>query len=463
MRLMTGIVGIGAIALIAIGGCSNTNKPVASSCKAATPDAQITIPIAPRSQRVDLADPPPTFSNPTSITNPLFPVSGVVQTILVGTKDGLPFRAEYTLLPDTRTIASGLAPDQEVENRTVHYLAYLNGRITELALDWYAQDDAGTVWYFGEDVFNYEAGVVVDNDGTWLACQDGPAAMIMPATPLVGNVWRPENIFGNVFEEVTVSAIDQTMAGPGGNVTGVLVTSQLYQDGSREDKLFAPGYGEFSTGSPGADLEALALAVPTDALSGSTPVELETVVTGAAHVFDRAQSGDWGAASTALNQITSAWNIYRAGGVPPLLDPLMTGALDRLAQAITTQASPAARQAALDVSQTGLDLKMRYRPVPEIDLDRLDLWARQLTLDVDTGDAGGMASDVEILAQIWSRVAHAVPLAAASQITTQLGRLKLGAGQADRSAAHEAARDLRMVLRGPLSGGAGATGESGKP
>ena len=42
------------------------------------------------------------------------------------------------------------------------YVAYLGGRIQEVALDFYAQADDGSVWYFGEDVYNYEKGAVAD-------------------------------------------------------------------------------------------------------------------------------------------------------------------------------------------------------------------------------------------------------------------------------------------------------------
>ena len=76
--------------------------------------------------------------------------------------------------------------------------------------------DDGSVWYFGEDVYNYADGVVRDTSGTWLAGKEGPAAMIMPGAPKVGDVNRPENIPGLVFEEVAVKAVDRTMAGPQG-------------------------------------------------------------------------------------------------------------------------------------------------------------------------------------------------------------------------------------------------------
>ncbi|MGH7538164.1 MAG: hypothetical protein ACREMF_05995 [Gemmatimonadales bacterium] len=89
-------------------------------------------------KRVDLGT--PTFSNPTNISNPLFPISHLSHVVLVGLKDGIPFRAETTLLPSTRTIDTG---DRRVETLISQYVAYLDGRIEEAAIDWYAQADDG--------------------------------------------------------------------------------------------------------------------------------------------------------------------------------------------------------------------------------------------------------------------------------------------------------------------------------
>ena len=55
--------------------------------------------VAPDSARIDLAL--PKFSDPTNITNPLFPVSRQESVLLVGTVDGKSFRTEVTLLPYT--------------------------------------------------------------------------------------------------------------------------------------------------------------------------------------------------------------------------------------------------------------------------------------------------------------------------------------------------------------------------
>ena len=140
----------------------------------------------------------------------------------------------------------------------------------EVAYDYYAQADDGSVWYFGEDVFNFADGAIVDTHGTWIAGTDGPAAMIMPADPQVGDVYRPENIPGLVFEEVVVKAVDERLDGPFGPIEGGLLVEELHMDGTREDKCFAPGYGEFYTASD-SDVEALALAVPTDASRCADP------------------------------------------------------------------------------------------------------------------------------------------------------------------------------------------------
>src|SRR6476661_331570 len=152
------------------------------------------VPVAPDSERVDLTV--PTFSHPTDVTNPLFPVSEQHAVVFVGHVDGKPFRTEVTLLPGTRPIDWG---GQRIDTLVSQYTAYLDGRIQEVAYDLYAQADDDSVWYFGEDVVDIEHGAIVTKEGTWLAGKDGPAQMIMPGDPSVGDVYRTENIPGVAF------------------------------------------------------------------------------------------------------------------------------------------------------------------------------------------------------------------------------------------------------------------------
>jgi len=396
------------------------------------------LPVAPDSARVDLVQ--PAFSNPTTITNPLFPIGDLHSVLMLGHVDGKPFRTEVTLLPETRVIEwNGM----KVACLISQYVAYLDGRIQEVALDWYAQADDGSVWYFGEDVADYEDGKVVSTEGTWLAGRDGAAAMIMPAHPRVGDVYRTENVPGIAFEEVTVKAVDLTVHGPHGPVDGAIIVTELHQDGTREDKVFAPGYGEFRTAGDG-DLEPLALAVPTDALQGTVPAELTTISTGAAALFDLAEAEDWTTASATVESMTTAWDTYRAGDVPPLIEARMSTKLAELVGAIDSLAAAETRQLAVDVAQLGFDLQLQHRPPAEIDLARFDLWAAQILVDAAAEDDAGVTADVTALALIRDRLT--VDASMAKQIDALLSDLRTAADGGDLSAAADAATRLRDLI-----------------
>jgi hypothetical protein len=421
------------------GGSGSADQGSADAVPATDSPTQ---PTAPDSQRADLVE--PTFSAPTAVDNPLFPISDLHSAILLGNDEGNPLRIETVLLPEPKVIE---VDGQRVETLVSQFVSYLDGRIHEVALDWYAQDDAGNVWYFGEDVFNYEDGVVADTDGTWIAGEDGPPGMIMPADPEVGQAYRPENIPDLVFEEVTVKTLDLTVDGPRGPVTGAMVgTENHLLEGNYEDKTFAPGYGEFTSGV-GGNLEALALAVPTDGQSGGVPPQLEAVSRGAVEIFAAAGSGDWEAATHALDAMTAAWEAHRGTGtVPPLLDVQMGQALDALRgnalmPAVADRNPEGARNAALDVEMAALDLELQYRTPTEVDLGRFDVWANQLAIDSasDEADAGQVAGDVSSLEWIWDRIAHSVGQADVDEVESQLTELRAAADAEDTGAAAEAA------------------------
>jgi hypothetical protein len=400
------------------------------------------IPVAPESDRVDLAM--PTFSDPTNITNPLFPVSLQDSVLMLGHVDGKPFRTEVTLLPDTQIIEW---EGQRVETLVSQYNAFLDGRIQEVAYDYYAQADDGSVWYFGEDVFDFIDGAIVVTEGTWRAGRDGPAAMIMPGDPEVGDVYRTENAPGFVFEEVTVRSVGQTLKGPTGPIEGGLLADELHSDGKTEQKVFAPGYGEFYTAG-GGDVEALALAVPTDALDEPLPAELTTISDGALEIYDAAGSADWTAATAKLHDLEAAWRTYRSGEVPRLIEPRMDQALAALAGAVRAQKVTVARDAAIQTARSSLDLQLRYRPQPEIDLARMDLWAAQLLVDEAAGDAAGVGADQFALDYDRDRIRDAVDARDLIRINTEIGAIQVAVADEDLAAAAAAAERLRSTLAG---------------
>ena len=398
--------------------------------------------LAPEGERIDTAM--PTFSDPTNITNPLFPVSQQESVLLLGHVDDQPFRTEVTLLPETRTIGW---QGQQIEVAVSQYNAFLGGRINEVAFDLYAQADDGSVWYFGEDVFDFRDGAIVVTEGTWLAGKDGPAAMIMPADPQVGDVYRPENAPGIVFEEVTVASVQETLDGPLGPIEGGMLASELHMDGGTEDKLFAPGYGEFST-SGGGDVEALALAVPTDAATGSMPLELTTMSDGALSVFAAAGSGSWKAATTAASEVVSAWRSVPSADVPRLIEPLLETAVDTLDAAVDARSPARARNAAIEAARLSFDLQLRYRPVTEIDLARMDLWAAQLLVDEAAGNIEGVAADAFAMDYVRDRIQAALDEGDLARVNTELGAIQVAVVDEEPAAAAEAAGQLRDILAG---------------
>src|SRR5215217_7708330 len=399
------------------------------------------IPVVPESKRVDLGV--PTFSDPTNVTNPLFPVSKQDSVLMVGHVDGKPFRTEVTLLPETRIIEWR---GQRIETLVSQYTAYLDGRIQEVAYDLYAQADDGSVWYFGEDVADFEDGAIVTKEGTWLVSKDGPTAMIMPADPKVGDAYRTENTPGIAFEEVTVKAVDKTLDGPLGPVKGGLLAEELHMDGKTEGKNFAPGYGEFYT-SDGSDVEALALAVPTDALPGPLPDELGDLYSGALETFDAAKSRDWNAASVTVNNMNDAWNTYRRGKVPKKIEPRMNEALTALKAAVDARDAERTRQTAIGVAQWSLDLRLQYRPQTEIDLARLDLWAAQLTLDAAARKAGSVGGDVFTIGYIRDRILNTLDGANVVRVDSEVQKLQVAVADDDLSAASDSAERLRDTLK----------------
>src|SRR5262249_47628327 len=69
---------------------------------------------------------------------------------------------EQDVLPDKKTILG-------IDMVVVHdFLKSPAGDLLEDTLDYYAQDKAGNVWYFGEDTKAY-SGSMVSTEGSWLA------------------------------------------------------------------------------------------------------------------------------------------------------------------------------------------------------------------------------------------------------------------------------------------------------
>jgi len=443
---VTGLVAL----LVACNSSGDGDSAAKAKARDKSPEQTTTLPTAPENQRVDLDK--PTFDDPTDVTNPLFPIGNLQSAVLLGNVDGVQLRVETTLLPYTETID---VDGEKVETLVSQYVAYIDGRIEEVAIDWYAQADDGAVWYLGEDVKDYVDGVVDATDESWRAGEGkGEPFMIMPAHPKVGDVYRPENIPGVVFEEVTVKAVDVTVAGANGPVPGAMVGEELHMDGGRERKTFAPDRGEFASGVAGS-VEDLAVASPADQLTGPQPAQLTALAKPPDDVCTAARDGDWPAVASRVAEAKAAWAAYqRAEDVPPLLSAELTRALvrldgDALTPAATGHNATGTCQGAIDVGIATSDLRLRHEPVTEVDRARFQLWARQLTLDLTRDEPGLVAGDVATLELVRDRLTKALDDAQRTAIDKQLRALRHAADDEDMAKATKPAQEL-ATLAGQL-------------
>jgi hypothetical protein len=130
--------------------------------------------------------------------------------------------------------------------------------VKENTVDWYAQDDEGNVWYFGEIAQNFEDGELVDVEGSWKAGRDGAKpGIIMYHYPDTSaeppqRVYRQEFLLGDAEDIGEFVGFLETLEVRGLVYSDVLKTKDYTPIESEvfEYKYYAPGVGD-----------ALALAV----------------------------------------------------------------------------------------------------------------------------------------------------------------------------------------------------------
>jgi hypothetical protein len=213
------------------------------------------------SGKVSLAVPSPTASpyrpliDPGSfthrVTNPYFPLPAGTRWQYRGVGDGVPLRSVVTVTDRTRTVMGVRCVVVSDVVRTA------DGTLVEVTDDWYAQDRAGTVWYFGESTREYEGGKPATTAGSWTAGVRGAQAGIaMPAKPRIGMAYRQEYARGAAEDAGRVIGVDAMVRVPYGTFRNVLVTqdTNALDPGVIEHKWYARGVGllrsEIQHGTP---------------------------------------------------------------------------------------------------------------------------------------------------------------------------------------------------------------------
>jgi hypothetical protein len=190
------------------------------------------------------------FSNSLDIDNPYFPlVPGTVYTyeeksIDEETGKTITQTDIFKVTNQTKTILG-------VKVRVIDDRVFENGHLIEQTFDWHAQDDNGNVWYFGEDVTNFEydeKGNLIDKNkhGSWTAgINGGRPGIIMEARPHVGDRYYQEFFPGAVLDQGEVVATHDKATVPAGSFNNLVRTrdTTVIEPEGLDNKLYAPGVG----------------------------------------------------------------------------------------------------------------------------------------------------------------------------------------------------------------------------
>ena len=133
----------------------------------------------------------------------------------------------------------------------------VDGQLEEGTVDWYAQDQQGNVWYFGEDTKEYKDGKVTGTHGAWEAGVNGAKpGIIMKANSVVGDTYRQEYYKGEAEDMATVLSLSDSASVPTGSYSHLLVTNEwsaLANPPVFEHKYYAKGIGNILVTYVGSD------------------------------------------------------------------------------------------------------------------------------------------------------------------------------------------------------------------
>ena len=173
-------------------------RQIPSNTPATYPHDQVSTEYSPEINRADFS---------TNITNKYFSLPvGKKMTFEGITAEGVNERIVIEVLPETKII-------ENIETITYLDRVYNNDQLVEETKDYLAQHINGDVWYFGEDVNNFENGKLKDHAGTFLHGKDGAKAGIwMKANQNVGDSYRQEYYKGEAEDIRNTVAVGVTVA-----------------------------------------------------------------------------------------------------------------------------------------------------------------------------------------------------------------------------------------------------------
>lgn len=134
-----------------------------------------------------------------------------------------------------------------IETRVIEEREFEDGELVEISRNFFAMaKETGDVFYFGEDVDDYENGKIIGHSGQWRAGQDGArAGLYMPATPVVGMRYYMEHNPGVAMDRAEIFDANATVETPAGTFRESLIVTESspLEPDDESYKRYAPGVG----------------------------------------------------------------------------------------------------------------------------------------------------------------------------------------------------------------------------
>jgi len=217
-----------------------------------------------RAGTVSMSFDPANFTTPLVIDNPYWPlVAGT--TFVYRTASDEDCQVNYVAVTQNTKSIAGVTT-REVHDQVKEDLACdgTPGALLEDTLDWYAQDDAGNIWYFGESTSEAGSGCsppvagTCNTEGSWEAGGDvasigspAQAGVVILADPEPGNFYQQEFYEGEAEDQGKVlrlnAKVSLTLDSPSvpDKYAGCMKTKETspLEKGVVEHKYYCPGAG----------------------------------------------------------------------------------------------------------------------------------------------------------------------------------------------------------------------------
>ena len=128
----------------------------------------------------------------------------------------------------------------------VEELETRNGLLAEVSRNYFAIcNRTNSVFYFGEDVDDYEDGKVTGHGGAWLSGVNGARfGLMMPGTPVLGARYHQEIAPKVAMDRAEIVSLTATLKTPAGKYEKCLKTEESSAlEPGKESKLYAPDIG----------------------------------------------------------------------------------------------------------------------------------------------------------------------------------------------------------------------------